>query len=221
MSLTATLKKQDRKKKLAESQDKFFERVQVMKGDKGDQGDQGDQGPKGNVGPQGAQGIQGPEGKPGKNGVPGPAGKPGKDGRKGEDGVAINGKDGKPGKDGSPDTPQQVKTKLVQLPVQEAWFDARHIKNLPKASEKKRSIIKGGFSVSAYDLSSKLDGVTKSFTLPSNNGIALITGSAAPFIFRPTVDFTGANTTTLTFDAAIDAFTSLAAGQTLIVLLLA
>lgn len=121
-------------------------------------------------------------------------------------------------KDGSPDTPQEIKQKLIELPIREPWFDARHIKNLPTELRRRGGIVKGGVAPLAYDLSSLLDGSTKSFAIPPNNGILLVTGSGAPFIFRPTVDFTGTGTTTLTFTSGVDAPSALAAGQTLMIL---
>lgn len=63
-----------------------------VKGDKGDKGDNG---------------ADGEDGKDGKDGVDGVNGTDGKDGR---DGI-----DGKDGKDGSPDTAEQVKSKLLEV----------------------------------------------------------------------------------------------------------
>lgn len=74
-----------------------------------------------------------------------------------------------------------------------------------------------GSAVFIYDLSDQLDGATKSFTIPANTAISLVTGSSAPFVFRPTVDYTGSGTTTITFTASVDAPSALAAGQTLLV----
>ena len=76
------------------------------KGDKGEQGDTGDQGEKGEQGERGEQGLQGEQGIEGKTGKQGDKGQGGTDGAKG--------KDGKNGKDGSPDTPKQVKEKLLK-----------------------------------------------------------------------------------------------------------
>ena len=72
--------------------------------------------------------------------------------------------------------------------------------------------------VTATDLSASLNGVTKIFTIPANTAIVLVVSSSVPFVFRPTVDFTGTGTTTLTFTAAVDESSMLAAGQSLIVL---
>lgn len=74
-----------------------------------------------------------------------------------------------------------------------------------------------GSAVFIYDLSDQLDGATKSFTIPANTAISLVTGSSAPFVFRPTVDYTGSGTTTITFTSAVDETVSLAAGQSLLV----
>lgn len=56
-----------------------------------------------------------------------------KDGKDGKDGT--DGKDGKDGKDGSPDTGEQIVDKINALDTDpENQIDAKHIKNLPKAT---------------------------------------------------------------------------------------
>lgn len=74
-----------------------------------------------------------------------------------------------------------------------------------------------GATPQVVDLSALLNGVTKSFTIPANTAIISVTASSAPFTFRPTVDYTGSGTTTITFTASVDAPSALASGQTLIV----
>lgn len=67
------------------------------------------------------------------------------------------------------------------------------------------------------DLSSQLDGVTKTFALGTHFGIISVNGSSAPFgAFRPTVDYneSGRN---IVFTSNVDASISLAQGQSLIV----
>ena len=76
----------------------------------------------------------------------------------------------------------------------------------------------GGGIVKAYDLSSSLDGSTKTFALPAFWRIISVHLSSFPNILRPTVDFTSdAGAMTITFTSEIDAASSLASGQTLII----
>lgn len=76
----------------------------TIKGEKGDTGEKGEQGDKGDTGPQGKQGIQGAKGLKGDKGDKGEKGDDGIDGKDGKDGVA--------GKDGSPDTGEQIISKI-------------------------------------------------------------------------------------------------------------
>lgn len=76
----------------------------------------------------------------------------------------------------------------------------------------------GGVTPKVYDLSSLLDGTTKSFTIPANTAIVSVTGSNAPFTFRPTIDYTGSGTTTLTFTASVDAPSALQNGASLVII---
>lgn len=75
----------------------------------------------------------------------------------------------------------------------------------------------GGRIVKVYDLSSQLNGVLKTFTLPSFWRVISVVGSSFPFTYRPTVDYTTSNPT-ITFTSEIDASVSLATGQTLVVI---
>lgn len=75
----------------------------------------------------------------------------------------------------------------------------------------------GGSSTSvitySIDLSAQADGANKIFTVPANTAFILLTGTDAPFIYRPVIDYTGTGTTTLTIDALVNAPSS---GSTLI-----
>lgn len=86
------------------------------------------------IGPQGEQGLKGDKGERGDRGEKGEKGKDGRDGRDGRDGMdGIDGQDGengKDGQDGSPDTAEQIVSKLQTVKSQ--WLDARSIKNLPQ-----------------------------------------------------------------------------------------
>ncbi len=71
-------------------------------------------------------------------------------------------------------------------------------------------------SITNIDISSQLNGVLKTFSLgQSVHSIMGVHGSAFPFIFRPTVDYTNTGNT-ITFTSEIEAETTLATGQTII-----
>lgn len=83
------------------------------------------------IGPQGEQGIKGDKGERGDRGEKGDRGRDGRDGRDGIDGIdGQDGENGKDGKDGSPDTAEQIVSKLQTVKSQ--WLDAKAIKNLPQ-----------------------------------------------------------------------------------------
>lgn len=119
-------------------------------------------------------------------------------------------------KDGSPDTGKEIVAKINDLPLDAKFkIDASHIKNLPK---EKKAIHRGGNDVFVADLSASLNGSTKAFSIPVNNGVLLVISSSAPFIFKPVTDFTGSGTSTITFTPNVDAPSMLAASQYLFVL---
>ena len=62
-----------------------------------------------------------------------------------------------------------------------------------------------------------LDGSTKVFTIPAVWKVLAIFSSSFPFIFKATTDYTW-TTSTLTFTSAVDEATTLASGQTLVML---
>ena len=72
-----------------------------------------------------------------KNGIDGKDGLKGKDGINGKDGVdGKNGLNGEKGLDGSPDTGEQIVSKINDLEIKpDLQIDAEHIKNLPKMIE--------------------------------------------------------------------------------------
>ena len=110
----------------------------------------------------------------------------------------------------------------LELLVGDERLDISAIKGLEelkKTSEQKTAIMVGGKarnSVHIYDLSSQLNGVLKTFTLPSNFGVIGVWCSAFPNAFRPTIDYTEGNRT-ITFTSEINAATTLAAGQTVVI----
>ncbi len=73
----------------------------------------------------------------------------------------------------------------------------------------------GGSITYSYDLSSQCNGSNKVFTVPSNTNFVQLSGTDAPQIYRPTTDYTGSGTTTLTLTAAVTAPSN---GATLILL---
>lgn len=166
-------------------------------------------------------GKDGKDGKDGKS-IVGPPGPPGAVGRaifggKGETGPA--------GKDGSPDTAEQVRDKLETLQGEDR-LDASAIKNLdervkkliPAQEQRYMSIPVSRGAVKAYDLSASLDGVTKTFALPTFWRIISVHLSSTPNILRVTTDYTSdASVPSITFTSQIDASTSLSAGQSLII----
>lgn len=101
----------------------------------------------------------------------------------------------------------------------ELQIDAKHIKNLPKFEQRiVNSVAKKG-EVLYYDLSSQLDGSTKTFSLPAFYKIIDVRSSSAPFAFIQGTDFTvDGSAMTISFTAQIDATITLATGQTLYIL---
>lgn len=76
----------------------------------------------------------------------------------------------------------------------------------------------GGGIVKAYDLSDQLDGSTKTFTMPVFWRIISVHSSSFPRAFRETTDYTAdASVPNITFTSEIPADSTLATGQTLIV----
>ena len=75
----------------------------------------------------------------------------------------------------------------------------------------------GGRIVKSYDLSTSLDGSTKTFNLPALWRVISVHLSSFPNVLRETTDYTY-TPTTVTFTSEIDAATSLASGQTCVVI---
>lgn len=128
-------------------------------------------------------------------------------------------------KNGSPDSPADIRNKLETLTGENRLDksairgidDIENVLNAMKDGSGKTFIIggKGRNSVHLYDLSAELDGVKKTFNLPSNFGVIGVWCSSMPNAFRPTIDYTEGNKT-ITFTDEINALTTLASGQTLI-----
>lgn len=107
------------------------------------------------------------------------------------------------------------------LPEKEKLDYWKGLKNQPDNQPTQSKIVRsggGGSTVQSYDLSSLLDGVTKTFTIPRNHRVLAVLASSSPYgSFRPTTDYTN-TTTTITFTSEIDAPTVLASGQSVIIL---
>lgn len=115
------------------------------------------------------------------------------------------------------ETPEELKAKLVKLPIKERWFDWRHIKNAPVDLSKKRLGRGTGSPVNLEDISSQCNGVLKTFTVPAHARALGLWSTQFPLVYRPTTDFTTSGTT-LTLTAAVGAPDT---GQTLIFLYVA
>ena len=126
------------------------------------------------------------------------------------------------------DTPEQIRNKLEMLDGNER-LKMEAIKDLKeKLEEMEKKIPKnvyvggsagGGRIVKSYDISSSLNGVLKTFSLPAFWRVISVHLSSFPNILRETTDYTtSASAMTITFTSEIDAGTSLATGQTLVVI---
>jgi tetrahydromethanopterin S-methyltransferase subunit B len=165
-------------------------------------------------GDKGEQGIAGKDGLDGKNGIDGLNGKDGRDGIDGEDG-----EDGQDGEDAPPVNNQEIidacmKPMMEMMTKMQAEFDAK----MKSVSDKKPTVYGPGKTrIIKYDLSSQLNGVTKTFILGTHFGIISVQSSSAPFgAWRETIDYTEVGKT-IVFDPSLDASVYLAAGQSLIV----
>lgn len=123
--------------KLANELEAMASKIEEIKKMEGPQGVEGKMGPAGKTitGPRGPKGDQGEAGKDGKS-ITGPTGRDGKQGPMGpagpagKDGKTIEGPAGRDGQDGSPDTPEDIKAKILKMGG-EAWIPASMIKDLP------------------------------------------------------------------------------------------
>ena len=125
------------------------------------------------------------------------------------------------------DTGEEIVKKINELPIKEKFqIGWEHIKGLKKLIEqyKTKDMVfvgsgNGGRVVKSYDISSSLDGSTKTFSLPAFYRILSVELSSFPHTLRPTTDYTtDANAMTITFTSQIDETLSLATGQTCIIL---
>lgn len=126
------------------------------------------------------------------------------------------------GMDGSPDSGTEIIGKINKeedtLIKKEKVEGLADIELMARSAQANTNVFhNSGSFVYDYDLSDYLNGVLKTFTLPSNAKVITVLGSSAPGIFRKTVDYT-TTSSTITFTSAIDASTTLASGQTVVIL---
>jgi hypothetical protein len=195
----------------------------LLKGAKGDKGEDST--------------VPGPQGEPGKDSeVPGPQGPAGEDGLNGADGHNPDPSEIVPlvleqiklpeYKETVLDGGEQIVAKINELPTddEDLKIDAKHIKGLPDFKDNKGNTVFTairGPEVKIYDLSSQLDGVTKTFSLPAFSLIFDVRSTSFPYAFRPTTDYIVNYTNMqITFTSEITADATLASGQTLYILYL-
>lgn len=150
-----------------------------------------------------------------KDGKPGARGLPGREGPRGEKGA--NGTDGSP--DSGEDIIVKVNTDKSDRLIRKGKVEGiEELEGMVRTAEANtRSWSNSGSFMYAQDLSSLLDGNTKTFNLIPNAHVVLVVSSSFPNVFRPTVDYT-TSASTITFTSEISATTTLATGQTVIVL---
>lgn len=145
--------------------------IKGVKGDKGEKGETGEKGADGKDGANGRDGLNGLDGFNGRDGIDGKDGADGKDGLDGKDG--IDGKNGKDGKDGSPDTREEIKTKLDSFEEGEG-IDYRKLAHLPDIHQMIRQHHQSSKTVSLSELDdvdlTGLDVVDGKYVLGSGSG---------------------------------------------------
>lgn len=126
---------------------------------------------------------------------------------------------GEDGKDANDDTPDEVAAKLNSRP---GIIEPDAVKGLSAFMRSIQSAVRekggvtggkggsrrvggGGNIVEYYDLSDLCDGATKSFAIPYNRRILEVKSTQAPIVYRPSVDWTGSGTKTLTLTSEVDA----------------
>ena len=127
------------------------------------------------------------------------------------------------------DSPKEIIIKLESVENNDEKLSIEAIKDLREELDdlkKQKTVYVGGGSgatgggiVKAYDLSASLNGTTKTFNLPAFWRVISVHLSSFPNILRETIDYTtDGSAMTITFTSEINASTSLATGQTLIII---
>lgn len=115
---------------------------------------------------------------------------------------------------------EEVRDRL-ELLTEDERLDASAIKGLDAYIKKNTQTSGGGATIAGrdvfkdYDLSSQLDGNTKTFNIPAVWNIISVDTSSFPHALRKGIDYTW-TPQSITFTDEIDAATTLAAGQTVI-----
>ena len=124
---------------------------------------------------------------------------------------------------GSPDTGEEI-IKKVNADESDALIRKEKVEGLEKleimvrtADANVRGFANSGSFSYNKDISSLLDGVTKTFTIAPNARVLLVISSSFPTVFQATTDYTVAGGV-LTFAAGVNAASMLAAGQVINVL---
>lgn len=177
--------------------EKLVSKVKAQKGEKGDKGDKGE------------------SGKDGVNGKDGLDGLDGKDADQETTAILVYDEVEK----NLPRFGEQIRDALELLEGEER-LDKSAIKGLEEEL-KRLSLVKGGISggivgrdiVKDIDISDDLDGVTKTFNIPTVWNIISVHLSSFPHALRKTTDFTY-TPTSITFTSEIDAAKSLKTGDT-------
>jgi hypothetical protein len=123
------------------------------------------------------------------------------------------------------ETPESVRDKLESINVEDDKLEMKAIKGLLEELKKlKRAnggLVMGGGGgriVKVHDLSSQLNGVLTTFSLPAFWRVIDVKLSSLP-VLRPTVDYTTDGTLkTVSFTSQVDTATQLSAGQSLLVI---
>lgn len=140
----------------------------------------------------------------------------------------VKGKDYFDGKHGNILKPTELRDKLETLPKGEK-LEINAIENLreelDKLEKKSNTVFVGGGSsgggriVKSWDISASLNGVLKTFALPAYWRVISVHLSSIPNILRENTDYTTNNAaSTITFTSQIDAASSLATGQTCVII---
>jgi len=141
--------------------------------------------------------------------------------------MGLQGEQGPQGPAGSADSAEDVRNKLELLEGDER-LKIEAIKDLREELDKLKKSISSSSSgtsfvisrgaVKMYDLSPSLNGILKTFALPAFWRVISVHTSSFPNILRPDVDYTTDGALMkITFTNEIDASTTLAAGQSVII----
>lgn len=123
------------------------------------------------------------------------------------------------------DSLETIQEEESKLKIEAIGYLRKELDELKKLARAKAIVVGSGGSsgggriVKSYDLSSFLNGVTKTFSLPAFYRIISVHSTSFPFAFRESVDWTSdASAMTITFTSEISASSTLASGQTITII---